>query len=118
MSLCNCGAETCNKDFQPFDTEETKYNLIFESKATAFGIYVLAKPLEQRRFREHLLCVGRRNGGRVLDPTSVDNMILIGDGRAVVRGEEEDQAGNVMGHDISFQALPNGNLGLVFGRHP
>ena len=52
-----------------------------------------------------------------LDPASVDDVALAGDGGAVVGGEEEEEAGDFFGQDVSLERLCGEDALLVGGRH-
>jgi len=52
-----------------------------------------------------------------LDPASIDDVALAGDGGAVVGGEEEHEAGYVFGEDVALEVLRIENALLVGGGH-
>ena len=52
-----------------------------------------------------------------LDPASVDDVALAGDGGAVVGGEEEEEAGDLFGKDVALERLCSEDALLVGGRH-
>ena len=51
--------------------------------------------------------------GRRLDPAAVDDVALVGDGAAVVGGQEEGEAGDFFGLQFSFEGLAGEHLGYV-----
>ena len=53
-----------------------------------------------------------------LDPAAIDDVILVGAGAAVVGGEEEDDAGDVVRHELALKALALHDFGLTVGRQP
>ncbi len=53
-----------------------------------------------------------------LDPSTVDDVVLVGDGGAVVGGEEEEEASDVFGEDGSLEALSGDDAELFFGAGP
>src|SRR5438270_6833008 len=53
-----------------------------------------------------------------LDPAAIDYVVLIGAGAAVVGGEEEDDAGDVVRYELALKALALHDFGLTFGRQP
>ena len=55
--------------------------------------------------------------GAGLDPASVDDVALTGDGGAVVGGEEEEEAGDFFGKDVTLERLRGEDALFVGGRH-
>jgi len=53
-----------------------------------------------------------------LDPTAIDDVVLVGAGATVVGGEEEDDAGDVVRNELPLEALALHDFGLTFGRQP
>jgi len=53
-----------------------------------------------------------------LDPTAIDDVVLVGAGAPVVDGEEEDDAGDVVRNELPLEALALHDFGLTFGRQP
>src|SRR5438105_157478 len=53
-----------------------------------------------------------------LNPAPIDYVVLIGAGAAVVGGEEEDDAGDVVRYELALKALALHDFGLTFGRQP
>src|SRR5271166_2006936 len=53
-----------------------------------------------------------------LTQASVDEEALLGDHRAVVRGEEQRQARHVLGHERAIDALAGAEIGDVLFAHP
>src|SRR5579883_2285316 len=53
-----------------------------------------------------------------LRPAAIDDVVLVGAGAAVVGGVEENDAGDVVGHELALEALALHELGLTFGRQP
>ena len=54
---------------------------------------------------------------RRLDPASVDDVALAGDGGAVVGGKEEQETGYVVGHDVALEVLGVEDSLLIGRRH-
>ena len=57
-------------------------------------------------------------GWRRSDPATIDYISLIGDGRAVVGRQEQDQACHIFRQQASLKRLARQDFSLVFWRQP